>query len=398
MNKYLQISVPIYFFKNKHYYYDHPIQIDHFQQKETLTRLIISIDKNLNKAFKKVRFIIVYGKESEELSNNRIERVLKMTLLRKTKNVKNVEIYVFSLVQFKKLTKNNQLINKCISNIKYGNIRNLQLLTHLITNTSFQVNLDDDEIIQNNTFFTRIKENQNKINQSTKLKGVGGFYIDNQGNPDILSKNDLKLHHKSSLFHQKEIIMQMGTDFYQYKKYSESVGAIYGGLNIMHKDLSAKINYDPNIRRGEDIDFVLHAMFENIYFGFDAQWAIIHKPPGVSSGSHFAPNKEKIKKDILRFIYQKMKFEMLTLMSNKEKKDEILINTFPYPGFYLMLPFKYIINNAQKYLKKGELNSYLYDTLYKELREFFSLKLVWNNITKEIKAQRRKLLTVIEKV
>jgi hypothetical protein len=121
----------------------------------------------------------------------------------------------------------------------------------------------------------------------------------------------------------------------------------------VHRDLFAKIPFDPFIARGEDIDFLINArMFGHAFF-LDNELSIYHYAP--------AKCHEKwcqIREDIYRFVYEK---EKLKNQKDSRVMDRLTAEVLdPYPGAFLKdnlheMIFKSNQMLALKYLQDGNI-------------------------------------------
>jgi hypothetical protein len=102
----------------------------------------------------------------------------------------------------------------------------------------------------------------------------------------------------------------------------------FGGNMVIHRDLFAKVAFDPHVPRGEDIDYVFNAKMFGHDFVLDRELWIRHLPP-VSHVSEWLGFRQ----NAIRFAYMKKKFDYqdpksgLSLISLDELQ--------PYPGRFL---------------------------------------------------------------
>jgi hypothetical protein len=85
------------------------------------------------------------------------------------------------------------------------------------------------------------------------------------------------------------------------------------------------VAFDPNVRRGEDIDFLTNCKFFDIDFLLDRELAIKHLPPKthVPSWQHFREN-------IYRFIYAREKLRRQVPVEGLRRVEVDELD--PYPG------------------------------------------------------------------
>jgi len=374
----INISFPVYLYKNNPGIYDHPTNINSFAKDETSTRLINSIIKNLPSGFE-ANIHIIFGKTNEGISDRKIEKLLRQAINKKVRNNGRVHIYIMGarvLSEIKKLRRNDLVID----NRNYGNIRNLQLITQILFDIPYQLNLDDDEIITNHNFFHKILEIERIIGKEKNLVGVGGLYLNNRLSPNISQQK--KIIKEINVFETQLVVQQQLIDFYKKKGWHFPVGAVFGGLNIISNKVAREVCFDPFIARGEDIDFLINAFFKNFLFGFSSSWSIIHKSRQKSLYP-FSNLKNKMRRDIIRFIYQKRKIEYLA-KEFRLKTNSLLRILDPYPGFFLKLSEHKLKLDAYKYIDQLSLEKYINEKLDKEINRFLRMYSIWPSFSKTL--------------
>ena len=103
---------------------------------------------------------------------------------------------------------------------------------------------------------------------------------------------------------------------------------VFGGNMIVHRDIFTSIPFDPNITRGEDIDFLINMRMFGHRFFLDNTLSIKHLPPPKSH-----PRWKQIREDIYRFVYERAKIrdqEAMEEMVHVRAED-----LDPYPGAFL---------------------------------------------------------------
>jgi hypothetical protein len=103
---------------------------------------------------------------------------------------------------------------------------------------------------------------------------------------------------------------------------------VFGGNMIVHRDVFMRIPFDPNITRGEDIDFLINMRMFGYRFFLDNALSIKHLPPPKSH-----PKWKQIREDIYRFVYEREKIR------DQEDMEEMVHvraeDLDPYPGAFL---------------------------------------------------------------
>jgi hypothetical protein len=112
------------------------------------------------------------------------------------------------------------------------------------------------------------------------------------------------------------------------------------------------VPFDPNVTRGEDIDFLINAKMFGFYFFLDNQLSIKHLPP-----SRAYPTWRQLREDIHRFIYERAKIEHQTEIKGMTR---VYPEDFdPYPGCFLKHDLETKIEKSSKllsdeYLAQGD--------------------------------------------
>ena len=127
---------------------------------------------------------------------------------------------------------------------------------------------------------------------------------------------------------------------------------VFGGAMVIHRSLFTAVPFDPVVRRGEDIDFLINARMFGFHFFLDNQLFIKHLPP-----PKMHPIWMQLREDIYRFIYERAKIE-----HQKEIKGmtKVYPEDFdPYPGCFLKSDLEEKIEKAckllsEEYLAQGD--------------------------------------------
>lgn len=327
-------------YKESDVVYDHPTPIS---QEGTIKRVVESCevlsDKNFN--------LVIIGSATTEEIAKEAEKKLESIL---SKYKIPVKTFIFSFSHLKKIYKfleeknKNNFIN-LLSLYGYSNVRNICLFTGHLLSSDIVILIDDDEVFEDNDFIKRGKEFIGKKIKGEKILGIAGYYI-NPDNSYLLNREIQpymlywnKISAMNSAF--KKII---GT-----QPRLKKTPFAFGGNIVLHKDLFISVPFDPNITRGEDIDYLINAKIFGINFYLDNELSIKHLPP---SKPHL--EWKRIREDIYRFVYEREKVRC----QNKFKLKELL----PYPGEFLKDDlfekiYKSNIMLAIDYLTKGDKES-----------------------------------------
>jgi len=327
--------------------YDHPTPLD---AEGTLGRTLESMKKLKNKSFKLIILVCPTTEEIEKEAEEKAVQVIKEVNL-------DVETYLFTLETLKKikeLISNSDLEEGVLSLLSlggYANVRNMCLLAAHIVTSDIAVLIDDDEIVENPDYIDIAQEFIGKRVYGETIYAVAGYYLNKYG----------KYYDDVSMEPWMTYWNRFGS---KSKAFDKIIGCsprlkhtpfAFGGAMVLHKNLYQIVPFDPNICRGEDIDYLIDAKMFGFDFFLDNKLSIIHLPPKKSH-----PIWKGIREDIFRFVYEKTKIDSQYEVSNMRlvtAKD-----FFPYPGEFLTDDledkiFKTNLLIALEYLASGDVEA-----------------------------------------
>ena len=183
------------------------------------------------------------------------------------------------------------------------------------------VGLDDDEIVESD-YLQKATQFIGHECTGDLIRAIAGFYVDKDGNLSIQVGEA-----RNNLFLDKGVYMNAAL-----QRLRDEPGRVvetpivFGGNIVLHRSLFAKIPFDLNIPRGEDIDYLINARFLGYRFWLDKELTIIHMPPD----DYQTPPCLAIQQDVSRFIYQRTKLAFAQEIGLEEPKG-----LDPYPGRFL---------------------------------------------------------------
>ncbi|MBT8491284.1 MAG: hypothetical protein KJN62_09560, partial [Deltaproteobacteria bacterium] len=115
---------------------------------------------------------------------------------------------------------------------------------------------------------------------------------------------------------------------------------VFGGNMIVHREIFTRIPFDPNVTRGEDIDFLINMKMFGHKFFLDNTLSIKHLPPPKSHSTW-----KQLREDIYRFVFERAK------LRDQDTTVEGMVTVsaeelFPYPGAFLKDDLEDKIANA----------------------------------------------------
>jgi hypothetical protein len=319
--------------------YDHPTPLD---SEGTLLRAIQSIEKLEDKDFQLVILAVATAEDIENQVEKKIANIIQSSN-------PGVEVLLFGHSHLK------QIHDILISESKkeyidllqlrgYANIRNLCLFIPHIMDSEAAVLIDDDEVFEDPEFMSKAKEFIGRVVGGKAINAVAGYYLQPDGD-----------------YHVKKPFRPWMEYWDQYDRMNEAFDRIigreprlketpfvFGGNMVIHRNLFTVVPFDPDITRGEDIDFLINAKMFGFPFFLDNQLSIKHLPPPKTH-----PVWRSLREDLYRFIYERAKI-------NNQKEVKGMTRVYPdefdpYPGCFLKPDLKTKIEKSSKLLSEDYL-------------------------------------------
>lgn len=325
--------------------YDHPTPID---GEDTLGRTLESIRHLNNKDF---QLIIPVCPTTSEVEAKAVERVRHIV----EASNPGVDTYIFTpshLEEIKEILTDNGLTEDAAGLMVqrgYSNVRNMCIYTASAIGADVAVLIDDDEIFENHAYVDMATEFIGKRIYGKSIYGVAGYYLN-----------------KYDEFYDDVDIVPWMTYWNRFGSKTKAFDKIisceprlkvtpfaFGGAMVIHKNMFNMIPFDPNVTRGEDIDYLLNAKMFGFDFFLDNKLNIKHLPPKKNH-----PIWKRFREDIYRFLYQQSKIRNQYEVNNMHR---VTAEDFdPYPGDFLKEDledkiFKTNVLLALEYLSEGDI-------------------------------------------
>lgn len=325
--------------------YDHPTPID---GEDTLGRTLDSIRHLNNKDF---QLIIPVCPTSDDITDAAEERVRHIV----EASNPGVDTYIFTpkhLEHIKNILIEDGLTNeaaKMLTQRGYSNVRNICIYTASAIGADVAVLIDDDEVFENTKYVDMATEFIGKRIYGKSIYGVAGYYLN-----------------KYDEFYDDVDIVPWMTYWNRFgsktKAFDKIIGCeprlkvtpfAFGGSMVIHKNMFNMIPFDPNVTRGEDIDYLLNAKMFGFDFFLDNKLNIKHLPPKKNH-----PIWKRFREDIYRFLYEQSKIDNQYEVNNMHR---VTAGDFdPYPGDFLKEDledkiFKTNVLLALEYLSEGDI-------------------------------------------
>jgi len=300
--------------------YDHPTPID---EEGTLARTLESMKPLSVKDFKLVLLICPTTPEVAEAAERRVVEIVRKVDLK-------AETYIFTISDLARMSEiifevdEQRRTASLLTMMGYASVRNMCLLCAGVLAADAAILIDDDEVFEKTDWVERSVEFLGKRIYGDVVYGMAGYYI----NKFDQYYDDVKTESWMSYWDR------FGA---KAKAFDEIIGCpprvkrtpfAFGGAMILHRDMFQSVPFDPEITRGEDIDYVINSRMYGFSFFLDNTLSIKHLPVPKKH-----PQWKRIREDIYRFVYEKAK------ISTQYKTGNMVMVTpedfDPYPGEFL---------------------------------------------------------------
>lgn len=360
--------------------YDHPTPID---KEGTLPRLLESLNKLSDQEFELVIILATTTPDIEKEAYQKVKNILK-------EHSTLVPTYLFSarnLSEIKKYYKDNSSLSlKLFSLSGYSNIRNMCLFGGYLAGGETVILIDDDEIFKDPDFMKKTTEFIGGRFYGKTVDAIAGYYINEDGE----YYDDVNIEPWMTYWNR------FGS---KSKAFDKIIGSsprlkttpfAFGGLMVIHENLFKIVPFDPNLTRGEDIDYLINARMFGYNFFLDNELSILHLPPDKPH-----PVWQRFRQDMYRFYYEKKK---INTQYEKSNMEEVNAEDFdPYPGEFLkkdledkifkaniMLALDYLsedeIENTKATLKNIYISKYSAEPDFNVFKKYLGLQEKWENI------------------
>ncbi len=208
----------------------------------------------------------------------------------------------------------------------YSNIRNMCLLAAVLTSAEVAVLFDDDQVYEDPDYLRKAREFIGRKHEGSLVSGVAGYYV-NADDSVMLPPADLKW---QQLWGNREAMNKVFS-LIEKEPRLKPAPFVFGGNMIIHHSLFEMVPFDPQVPRGEDIDYLMNARFFGFDFWLDNELWIRHLPPPKCGPPWF-----QIRQDIIRFARERAKLET----QHDGKVRHLKAADFdPYPGRFLKPDF-----------------------------------------------------------
>ncbi|MFQ6120186.1 MAG: hypothetical protein ACE5KE_09905 [Methanosarcinales archaeon] len=295
--------------KESDIFYDHPTPLD---EEGTLKRAIESLNI-LKDDFSLVILACANSVDVEEKAENKVRDIVQNIAFDK-------DAYLFSHSHLKKL---KEFANSDLLSITgYSNIRNMCLVLSSILDAEIAILIDDDEYITDPFFISKIKEDIGRNINGKIVYGLAGYYVNQYGSYELPEENTPW----SAYWNPKSEMNKAFKKIIGTEPRIKETPFVFGGNMALHRNLYTKVPYDPNINRGEDIDYLINAKIFGYTFFLDNTLSVVHDAPPKPH-----PPWKLMREDIIRFVYERKKVQDCKPLFPLIRPEDF----DPYPGEFI---------------------------------------------------------------
>ena len=306
-------------FNEKDAVYDHPTPIN---QPGTLSRALESMSVLRNRDFNVVVLACSTTPDIADLVEGKVNDLV--TTFRSAFPVKVVshsfEARIKERLEKESTASGSKIDPGLVSLTGYSNIRNMCLIATELARSEVAVLLDDDEIYEDPEYLDKVFENIGTTYEGKFVGALAGYYQRPDGSCLLPPPEEWWMSEWPMVQSMNEAFAIIGQE-----PRLKPTPFVFGGNMVVHRDVFRKISFDPHVRRGEDMDYLVNCKFFDIDFLLDNQLAIKHLPPTahVPPWAHFREN-------IYRFVYAR---EKLRRQVPAEGLRRVQVEELdPYPG------------------------------------------------------------------
>jgi len=252
--------------------YDHPTPLD---ENGTLLRALQSLDIPEDKDFQVVVIAATAAVDIEDRVEEKVAGIIE-----KASRTADVDIKLFArshlgeihgLLQSRGMDEYVPLLQLR----GYSNIRNLCLFIPHILGSDLAVLIDDDEVFEDTQFIGKAKKFIGSVVGDRTVHAVAGYYLQPDGDNSTVKERSSWMEYWGQYK-----VMDEGFDriIWTEPRLKETP-FVFGGNMVIHRELFTVVPFDPDVPRGEDIDYLINARMFGFSFFLDNKLSIRHLPP-----------------------------------------------------------------------------------------------------------------------
>ncbi len=295
--------------------YDHPTPLD---EPGTLERALESIKVLKNRDF---NVVVISAATHSELSSEAEEKVRGIVAPFKDRFPVVCVSHSFEAELRERIGETGfSDVENLVSLTGYSNIRNMCLIVTELARSEVAVLFDDDEVYEDPDYLDKVFENIGKEHEGKPVGAIAGYYLRPDGGYLLPPPEDWWMAEWPMAEAMNEAFKIIGVE-----PRLKPTPFVFGGNMCIHRDVFRRVAFDPNVRRGEDIDYLVNCKFFGIDFLLDRELSIRHLPPKthVPAWKHFREN-------IYRFVYGRQKLRQQQPVDGLRHVS--IEELDPYPG------------------------------------------------------------------
>ncbi len=299
--------------------YDHPTPID---QEGTLERALKSFEKLVKKDFNIVIIGVATNQEFQEACQEKLRKITKKAYLKSP--IKLFSYLEAEILREKLKERGHENLVQLVSLQGYSNVRNACLISAILADSDITVFFDDDEIISDPKYMLKARQFMGEEFAGQIVTAKAGYYI----RPESDTYKIPPQHDWIWAEWDGATAMNKAFEIIAEQPRLKPTPFAFGGNMVLHRTLINKVAFDPNIRRGEDIDYLVNAKMFGHDFLLDSELHIKHLPPKSRN-----PCWQGFCENIYRFVYSREK--LLAQKPRKNLRKVEIEELDPYPGAFL---------------------------------------------------------------
>ena len=295
--------------------YDHPTPLD---EPGTLERALESIKVLKNRDF---NVVVISAATNPELSSEAEEKVRGIVAPFKDRFPVVCISHSFEAELRERIGKTGfSDVENLVSLTGYSNIRNMCLIVTELARSEVAVLFDDDEVYEDPDYLDKVFENIGKEHEGKPVGAIAGYYLRPDGGYLLPPPEDWWMAEWPMVEAMNEAFKIIDEE-----PRLKPTPFVFGGNMCIHRDVFRRVAFDPNVRRGEDIDYLVNCKYFGIDFLLDRELSIRHLPPKshVPAWKHFREN-------IYRFVYGRQKLRQQRPVDGLRHVS--IEELDPYPG------------------------------------------------------------------
>lgn len=299
--------------------YDHPTPLD---SDGTLFRCLQSIGHLKHKDFALVVIACATAPDIAKAVDDKVRKIISRAGL-------DIQVLLFSSVALSKMNKavkaaTGEDYSDLLNLAGYSPVRNMCLFAGHVRGSDITVFIDDDEVFEDAEFVAKARKHIGTTVDGQTVLAVAGYYLQPDGSYLLSPQAEPWM----TAWNNAEMMNRGFRQVIGMPPRLKATPFVFGGNMVIHRSLGEAIPFDPNVPRGEDIDYLMNARMFGHNFFLDNELAIKHLPPPNTN-----PRWLQIRKDLYRFAFERAKID-----SQEQVPDmtRIAAEDFdPYPGAFL---------------------------------------------------------------